>query len=240
MKSKLFFNAINILTIFVFLIGTVGMEPVQAANHPPVRQSLAKTTINASATPAPDQLRYGYNSNTGKLSFVGGDVSAPLQAAAAGGISAQGVKSAGAVVLAKYANDFGLKDPSKELKLERTEPSSSGDTLRYQQQYNGIPVLGGELLVNSDAKGNILSLNGKVSPDLSLSSTTPAGLSGCGSPRRLAMGRLPKGYCRRHRRTRGPRTSRRPAARSGASDPPSARSGARRTGARRRRPARCR
>ncbi len=46
--------------------------------------------------------------------------------------------------------------------------------MRYQQTYQGIPILGGEMIVNSDTQGQVLSLNGEVSPDLALSTTTPA------------------------------------------------------------------
>ncbi|MDR3576001.1 MAG: choice-of-anchor Q domain-containing protein [Anaerolineaceae bacterium] len=174
MKSKSYLRALNIFAILVFLVSEVGIQPGQAAAMPLNNPPSVKIALNASPTPPAGKLRYGYNANTGKLSFVGGDLSAPLQAASAGGVSAQGLENASAMVFSKYANDFGLKDPSKELKLERTEPSNSGDTLRYQQQYNGIPVVGGEQIINSDAKGNIISLNGKVSPQLSLASTTPA------------------------------------------------------------------
>jgi hypothetical protein len=43
--------------------------------------------------------------------------------------------------------------------------------MRYQQQYQGIPILGGEMIVNSDTRGQVLSLNGEVSPDLDVSTT---------------------------------------------------------------------
>ncbi len=174
MTSKNHLRALNILTILVFLVSMVGVQPGQAASISPSELSRPKAATNVSPTPGPDNLRYGYSSNTGKLNFVGGDASAPLMAASAGGISAQSVESASAAVLSRYGAGFGLKDPSQELKLERTSKSSNGDTLRYQQSYQGIPVMGGEMLINSDMKGNILSLNGKVSPDLTLDSTTPA------------------------------------------------------------------
>jgi Zn-dependent metalloprotease len=40
--------------------------------------------------------------------------------------------------------------------------------VRYQQTYQGIPVLGGELIVNTNDRGDLYSMNGEVSPDLSL------------------------------------------------------------------------
>ena len=40
---------------------------------------------------------------------------------------------------------------------------------RYQQHYQGVPVMGGELIVNTDENGDLYSMNGEVSTDLSLS-----------------------------------------------------------------------
>jgi Zn-dependent metalloprotease len=42
-------------------------------------------------------------------------------------------------------------------------------TVRYQQNYEGIPVLGGELIINTNGSGDLYSINGEISPDISLS-----------------------------------------------------------------------
>jgi Zn-dependent metalloprotease len=165
----------NLIFILVFLSSLVGIQPVRAQTPPPVGKP----------TPSPAGLRYGYDSETGKMNFAGGDASTPLLAAGqtlgALSDSAAGEKvlaQAAEKVLAQYAAAFGLNDPAKDLRLERVEQHTQGGpqgaTLRYQQQYNGIPVLGGELLLNRDAAGNVLSLNGEVSPNLSLRTTRPA------------------------------------------------------------------
>jgi hypothetical protein len=175
MKKYRLYQALNFVFILIFLTSLIGTRPVQAAGLPSPQQSSIKTTIQAdSPTPPPpaNDLQYGYNSNTGDLNFVGGSASNPLMASA-GEMSAQSLESAGETVLSRFAPDFGVKDPAKDLRLERTQTSESGTTLRYQQQYNDVPVLGGEMLVNSDAHGNVLSLNGKVSPNLALDNTLP-------------------------------------------------------------------
>lgn len=73
-----------------------------------------------------------------------------------------------------YGKLFGLRNASGELQQRTLKADNSGRTsVRYQQSYNGIPVIGGELYVNL-AKGNsLLSINGEVSPKLALS-TKPA------------------------------------------------------------------
>ena len=50
-----------------------------------------------------------------------------------------------------------------------TRQSFDGDdfTMRYQQVYQGVPVIAGEMIVNADARG-LRSMSGEVSPNLSL------------------------------------------------------------------------
>jgi hypothetical protein len=65
-------------------------------------------------------VRYGYNVNTGKLSFVGADPSASIQVAGALAFPA-GSEQAGLALIAPYARDFGLQNPSEELMLQDAE-----------------------------------------------------------------------------------------------------------------------
>ncbi len=46
-------------------------------------------------------------------------------------------------------------------------------TVRFQQNHENIPVMGGELIVNTDDYGDLYSISGEVSPRLSIS-TQPA------------------------------------------------------------------
>ena len=74
----------------------------------------------------------------------------------------------------EYGALFGLLDPADELVLEKvTEEKDGASFVRYQQVYQGIPVLGGELVVQLDGMKRLLSLSGKVLPKISLS-TSPA------------------------------------------------------------------
>jgi len=171
-------RVLNLGLCLVFLFSLVGVPPVQAASASLTPQSLAApgpaaAPSDAAPTPPPPPAgaRLGYNSVTGRLNFVGGDAMAPL--ARAGELSAMGVRDAADGVLAQYAPQFGVQDPTKDLRLARTAQDEHGTVMRYQQTYQGIPILGGELIVNSDMQGQVLSLNGEVSPDLALSTTTP-------------------------------------------------------------------
>ena len=114
----------------------------------------------------------GINPETGKLSFIGGgdpifvpgvsDVKdMPPQA------RAQGMADA-------YGKEFGLRNPSQELKLLKLQKDNNGkDLVRYQQVYKGVSVIAGEMIVNMNSNGELLSISGEVSSDLTLD-TKPA------------------------------------------------------------------
>ncbi|HXD08794.1 MAG TPA: M4 family metallopeptidase, partial [Anaerolineales bacterium] len=69
----------------------------------------------------------------------------------------------------RFAPDFGIKDPTRELSAIKTNHAQDGRVIvRYQQNHQGVPVLGGELIVNTNENGDLYSMNGEVSPNLSL------------------------------------------------------------------------
>lgn len=70
----------------------------------------------------------------------------------------------------RFGPEFGLKDPGQDLAEIKSQRVDNGrTTARYQQKYQGIPVMGGELIVNANANGDLYSMNGEVSSELSLS-----------------------------------------------------------------------
>ncbi len=72
--------------------------------------------------------------------------------------------------LQNYGALFGLQNPVSELTQKSIRPGDNGrTTFRYQQTYNDIPVIGGELYVNLGKGNSLLSMNGEVSTTLSLS-----------------------------------------------------------------------
>jgi hypothetical protein len=150
--------------LLIFILSLILVQPGLAA-------APTAAPLPQADKPDLDDIRFGRNSETGKLSFVGGDRGQPL--IRQGEVGAQSVEAAGMTVIRRYAAQFGLQDPTRNLRLERVQEETNGTTLRYQQQYRGVPVVGGEMVVNTDADGNVLSLNGEVSPDLSLASVTP-------------------------------------------------------------------
>ncbi|MEJ2106883.1 MAG: M4 family metallopeptidase, partial [Acidiferrobacteraceae bacterium] len=74
--------------------------------------------------------------------------------------------------LDKYASLFGVKDPATELTTMKELDTPDGRSMvRYQQVYQGLPVIGGELIVNMDAEGRMSSMNGEAKANISLDPT---------------------------------------------------------------------
>ncbi len=116
-----------------------------------------------------DGLKHQVNPQTGKLSFIGPESGRSLSASRALGTFIRPQDPAMAIAK-RFGPEFGLENPERDLSQMKTHRDENGRiTTRYQQKYQGIPVMGGELIVNTDENGDFYSINGEVSPDLSLS-----------------------------------------------------------------------
>ena len=119
------------------------------------------------------EVRTAIHDQTGKLTFLGVDPASPITLP---GPPQQGLTppDRGLAFLNVYGAQFGLEAPAQELTPMKSEQHPDGrSSVRYQQAHNGVPVLAGELIVNTDSAGRLLSISGEISPGLSLS-TTPA------------------------------------------------------------------
>ncbi|MDQ2641480.1 MAG: M4 family metallopeptidase [Pseudomonadota bacterium] len=95
--------------------------------------------------------------------------------------------------LDQYARHFGITDPAAELRAFRTlTHGAAGDVVRYRQLHDGIPVLGGELVLSLDGNGEVNSLSGEIVRDLKLRNPE-AGLSAT-QARRIALDAIAKYY----------------------------------------------
>ena len=113
-----------------------------------------------------------YHSETGQATFISASPSADLVPLpgmanpAVGGSSSDKAQ----LLLSSYAPLFGISNPAQDLQFQyELQPDAGTITRRYQQTYNGVPVLAGELIVNMTASGKLMSINGEASPNLNLS-----------------------------------------------------------------------
>ncbi len=117
--------------------------------------------------------RIAYHAQTGKVRFIGADPAQPLAQPAALAASASASEAA-LGFLAVYGDLFGLQQPAQELTVERSRTLEDGRSVsRFQQVYQDIPVLGGELIVQTTAANQVLAVTGEVLPDIAVS-TTPS------------------------------------------------------------------
>lgn len=117
-----------------------------------------------------DDLKRQLNAQTGKVSFIVPANGRSLSAAKALGISPSArLADPARALINRFAPEFGLRGPNHELSEIDVKSQGNGRvTVRYQQNYQGIPVLGGELIVNMNENGDLYSINGEVSSSFSL------------------------------------------------------------------------
>jgi bacillolysin len=128
------------------------------------------TALGGTAAAQGAEPRTATNGATGVLEFIGADTSSPLVVSAASqpGLS---VEQRAAAVLDAFAPQFGVR--AGDLALTRqTVLGANRVSFRYQQQYNGIPVFGGIVVMNITSNGGLISMMGKTAPNLT-ASTTP-------------------------------------------------------------------
>ncbi len=104
------------------------------------------------------------HSATNRVRFVGTAPGRPISRPAGVPPSAP-PQSAARAFLDLYGDSFGVRDQARELKVEEVADAPRGrSSVRFQQRLDGVPVLGGELVVNLDRRGNVLSASGEVLP----------------------------------------------------------------------------
>jgi outer membrane protein assembly factor BamB len=115
-----------------------------------------------------DGLKRQYNAENGRVSFIGPESGHVLSAQKALGTFMR-PQDPGMSLAKRFAPEFGIDDPERNLaEMKVSKPGDGRVTVRYQQTYQGIPVMGGELIVNTNEQGDLYSMNGEVSPGLSL------------------------------------------------------------------------
>ena len=118
-----------------------------------------------------DGIQRDYNTETGKVSRITGTGNEPITVM--GAMSADmSPEQRSDVLVERFAPEFGLTSPSEELTLaDESQPDANRTVTKYQQVYQGVPVLGGELIVNAGSNGELYSMNGEVSQGIDLKAT---------------------------------------------------------------------
>ncbi len=104
-----------------------------------------------------------FNSATGKARFVRTELSKPIPQP--GGLPARATpEQAARGFLSEYGSLFGLTDQASQLSALGTNRTADGRTfVRFQQMHNGVPVIGGELIVQVASQGKgVVSAGGEA------------------------------------------------------------------------------
>lgn len=114
--------------------------------------------------------RVAVDSSTGLVTFIGADSNRSLRRSSS--LSGFVAEDAALALVKDHGSLFGLRDPGRELRLMKKVRTESGRSMvRYQQHHKGVPVVAGEIIVNTDFGNNLLSMGGRISPSLDLSTT---------------------------------------------------------------------
>jgi Zn-dependent metalloprotease len=103
--------------------------------------------------------------------FIGTTPGHPIARPATLSANASSVETARAF-LDRFGSAFGVSDEARELQvMDATTDTGARSTVRFQQVSGGVPVLAGEIVVNLDSRGDLLSVGGEVLPSPEISTT---------------------------------------------------------------------
>ena len=99
---------------------------------------------------------------TGTLRFAAGTREKPAAPAARLG-GRLGPGAAARAFVDRYGTLFGVRDPRHGLRARRSQAAPAGTTfVRFEQVQAGVPVIAGELIVQVDGAGNVISATGEA------------------------------------------------------------------------------
>ena len=84
-----------------------------------------------------------------------------------------GVSTAAAAHLARYGAAFGSRQPGTSLVSTGTAPTAVGDTVRYQQRVDGVPVLGGQVVMSLREDRELSSVLARMSGSTTVARDCP-------------------------------------------------------------------
>lgn len=174
MKTRFYRNLI-IFIVTVILLGSVSY--LTQASQPISGQLPSGTSevqlVQRLVQESQGSARFSYHGETGKVRFIG---TAPNQAISQPAVleGDASPEQAARGFLDIYGELFGLQNSNSELtKMTERILEDGRSFVRFQQLYQDVPVIGGELIVQLNTDFDIVSANGEIMPDLNLN-ITPA------------------------------------------------------------------
>ncbi|HEU5100885.1 MAG TPA: M4 family metallopeptidase, partial [Roseiflexaceae bacterium] len=156
----------SLFTLIVLAWASVAV-PAQAAISLDSRDSDDAALLQRLSQSAGGPPLVARHSETGKARFLSMESQRPLWRSSS--LAAATPEQASRAFLSIYGLLFGLRGQARELALLRQAQSAGRDFVRFQQLYEGVPVLAGEIVVQTDRDRAVVSANGEILPDPQLS-----------------------------------------------------------------------
>jgi hypothetical protein len=192
MKTQLYRKLIVLFGILVLLFGVPYLgQAAPPVQEPPPGFAGDAALIDRLSRETDGAVRISYHAETGKVRFIGTSPNRSIAQPSILGVDAT-TEEAARGFLATYGKLFGLKDPQNELTLMKERTLDKGRAfVRFQQTHQGIPIVGGELIVQTGLGRNVISANGEILPDLNLDVTPTITAQ---TARQTALAKVAKDY----------------------------------------------
>ncbi len=162
------------LMIFAILLSLVNVSVGMAApSAVPARQEVTPPApqgprdSDSAALLTQQGATIVYNTKNRTANFIAAKPGQPIRSSAG---TARSQSDAARSFVSQYSKLLGLTDQAQELTIKKEDLTDKARSfVRFQQVYQGIPVLGGELNVQLTNTNDLLSINGEILPDLKLS-----------------------------------------------------------------------
>jgi bacillolysin len=155
------FRLIKILSLLLIVLS---LNTAELRAQEPVLPGRGLALIDQLRQETHGALRISYDSESDNVRFMGTVKEQPIHRAA-GIASITAPEQAAREFLKTYGQVFGLQDQAAELRVMRMRNADQDRvSIHFQQVESGVPLMGGELVVNLDHDRNVLSANGQVLP----------------------------------------------------------------------------
>ncbi len=154
------------LFVLLALLWTSATFSAQAAALPDPSQATDMVLLRQLSQATGGDARIVRHAETGKARFLGAGSKQPLWQS--NSLAAATSEQVSRAFLSIYGQLFGLRGQDRELTVMQQERLSGHDFVRFQQVYHGIPVIAGEIVVQTNQQRAVMSANGELMPDLQL------------------------------------------------------------------------
>jgi Zn-dependent metalloprotease len=184
-----------VLVAILMGIGFLLLEPVSnstGVQYEERAKDNANGPIQQLQTATNGEVTVSTDPYTGRVLFVGTEPSSPIPQPASLSPDADAEEAARGF-LSEYGQLFGVTDQASQLAAAKTSETEDGRSfVRFQQLYQGVPVVGGELIVQVSSKGHsILSANGEIATTMSVDTAATVSTS---DAKATALGVVSKEY----------------------------------------------